>query len=106
MKTQTTVAVIGGGQLGRMMALEAPRLSIRMKCLDPNGSAAPCAGISEDGGVEGSLKDPKALKKLAEGVDVVTAEIEHISVPALEEVSVVCSGVGEGRGEGFIASGT
>ncbi|GMI44351.1 hypothetical protein TrCOL_g425 [Triparma columacea] len=80
------IGIIGGGQLGRMMALEAPRLSLRCKVLDAGGAKAPCAGISEEGYVEGGLKDSEKLKELAKGCDVVTAEIEHISVPALEEL--------------------
>jgi phosphoribosylaminoimidazole carboxylase (NCAIR synthetase) len=61
------IGIIGGGQLGRMMALEAPRLSLRCKVLDAGGAKAPCAGISEEGYVEGGLKDSEKLKELAKG---------------------------------------
>lgn len=74
-----------------MCALEAPRLSLRCRVLDGSGGKAPCAGIAEEGWVEGGLKDEEKLKELAKGCDVVTAEIEHISVPALE--SLEASGV-------------
>lgn len=49
------------------MALEAPRLSLRCKVLDAGGAKAPCAGISEEGYVEGGLKDSEKLKELAKG---------------------------------------
>jgi len=49
------------------MALEAPRLSLRCKVLDAGGAKAPCAGISEEGWVEGGLKDEEKLKELAKG---------------------------------------
>jgi phosphoribosylaminoimidazole carboxylase len=40
------VGCIGGGQLGRMMALEAPRLNIQMSFLDPQGEDCPAAAAS------------------------------------------------------------
>lgn len=77
------VSCVGGGQLGRMMALEAPRLNIQMKFLDPAGKNAPAAQVSPN--VEqGSLQDAEAIRLLAMGADVVTVEIEHVNVEALE----------------------
>lgn len=80
------VGIIGGGQLGRMLALEAPRLSLSVRCLDKAGAASPCGFLSKAGAVAGGLKEAAALRELAEGCDVVTMEIEHVSVPALEEL--------------------
>jgi len=80
---QPVIGLVGGGQLGRMMALEAPRLGLSIRVLDPLGDTAPCAFLADKGVVKGGLKDLEALKKLAEGCDVVTFEIEHISVEAL-----------------------
>eukprot|EP00934_Nitzschia_sp_Nitz4_P003403 Nitzschia sp. Nitz4//scaffold15_size197535//31319//33079//NITZ4_001558-RA/size197535-processed-gene-0.57-mRNA-1//-1//CDS//3329537655//3393//frame0 len=79
------VACVGGGQLGRMMALEAPRLGIDMKFLDPAGANCPAAQVvASDRILQGSLKDSEKLKELAVDADVLTVEIEHVGVETLE----------------------
>ncbi len=40
---QPVIGLVGGGQLGRMMALEAPRLGLSIRVLDPLVDAAPSA---------------------------------------------------------------
>ncbi|KAL3941418.1 MAG: hypothetical protein SGBAC_004217 [Bacillariaceae sp.] len=79
------VACVGGGQLGRMMALEAPRLGIQMKFLDPGGLKCPAAQIVPSSSIiEGGLKDGDKIRELSKDVDVVTVEIEHVDVETLE----------------------
>ncbi|CAJ1899888.1 unnamed protein product [Cylindrotheca closterium] len=79
------VACVGGGQLGRMMALEAPRLGIQMKFLDPGGVKCPAAQIVPSSSIiEGGLKDGDKIRELSKSVDVVTVEIEHVDVETLE----------------------
>ena len=86
------VACVGGGQLGRMMALEAPRLNIEMTCLDPGGIKSPAAQVLPHSQIiEGGLKDELALRKLAEGCDVLTVEIEHVGVEVLQQECRTCS---------------
>lgn len=90
------VGCVGGGQLGRMMALEASRMNIGMRFLDPNGQSCPAAYASathsDDAGgtsnnvLEGLLDDEQQLQKLSEGCDVVTMEIEHVGVEALRNL--------------------
>lgn len=81
------VACVGGGQLGRMMALEAPRLNIIMSFLDAQGSSCPAAlVVPSDRIIEGSLQDPTKIEELVQSVDVVTVEIEHVNVEALAEL--------------------
>jgi len=87
------VGCVGGGQLGRMMALEAPRLNIDMKFLDGGGGACPSAqvvgGASGDGEariVKGALYDDDKLRELSKGCDVVTMEIEHVGVGGLAKL--------------------
>ena len=66
-----TVAVVGGGQLGRMLALAGLPLGVDFAFLDPSGdrcAAAPLAARVEQGG----LYDASALTALAAGADVVT----------------------------------
>ncbi len=75
------VACIGGGQLGRMMALEAPRLGIQMSFLDPLGEDSPAAKVvPQQNIIQGSLMDVDKIRELAKGADVLTVEIEHVGV--------------------------
>ncbi|KAF5840607.1 eukaryotic-type phosphoribosylaminoimidazole carboxylase [Dunaliella salina] len=80
------VGVLGGGQLGRMMALRAANLGVRMKCLDP-APDAPASWIASQR--QGHFRDAQAIKDFAsqEGVSVLTTEIEHIDADAVEEAS-------------------
>ena len=82
------VGCIGGGQLGRMMALEAPRLNIEMSFLDPNGEGCPAAAVAGKQAIviEGSLNDEAKLRELAKNCDVVTCEIEHIGTEVLQKM--------------------
>ena len=92
------VGCVGGGQLGRMMAIEAPRLNISMSFLDPVGQSCPAAHAAathESSAnsssnivkvIQGSLNDEAKLKELAEGCDVITMEIEHVGVEGLKKL--------------------
>lgn len=80
------VACIGGGQLGRMMNLEAPRLNIEMTFLDALGRNSPAAQTTCSTVVEGSLQDAAKIQEIAQHADVVTVEIEHVNVEALADL--------------------
>lgn len=81
------VGCVGGGQLGRMMALEAPRIGIDMKCLDPSGVNCPAAQVVPHNRIlEGSLTDETKIRALALNCDVVTVEIEHVGVDTLQKL--------------------
>lgn len=81
------IGVIGGGQLGRMMALAAMPLGIRMAFLDPARSAC-SAGLGLM--VEGAYDDRKAIDELLHASDRVTFEFE--SVPS-ESVALIAGQV-------------
>jgi phosphoribosylaminoimidazole carboxylase len=75
------LGVLGGGQLGRMMALAAANLGVTMRCLDPT-PGAPAAVAARQ--TVGSFRDPEAVAAFcAGGVDVLTVEIEHVDADAL-----------------------
>ncbi|MCB9507776.1 MAG: 5-(carboxyamino)imidazole ribonucleotide synthase [Myxococcales bacterium] len=76
-----TIGVIGGGQLARMMAVEALRMDLRVAVLDPDPacSAAPLATHL----VTGALDDRDAAFRLAELSDVVTVDTEHVPADLL-----------------------
>ena len=78
------LGIVGGGQLGRMMAIEARRLGIKSVALDPF-ERPPVLGIA-DVTLQGGLYDSAALQRLAFQSDVVTYEIEHINTKALFEI--------------------
>lgn len=78
------VGVLGGGQLGRMMALAAANLGVRFKTLDPTPDA-PAAVASQH--VCGHFRDADAIREFARDVDVLTIEIEHINADALEQAA-------------------
>jgi 5-(carboxyamino)imidazole ribonucleotide synthase len=75
------IGIVGGGQLGRMLALEARRMGYRTLVLDP-GEDGPAAQVC-DGHLRAPLDDPDAIRELARRSDVVTLEWENADVDAL-----------------------
>ncbi|CAM9887202.1 unnamed protein product, partial [Phaeothamnion confervicola] len=61
-----TVGVLGGGQLGRMMAEAGHRLGITVAVLDPGGAESPAGQVAEIA-VEGSFRDPAKIRKRSLG---------------------------------------
>jgi len=59
------------------------RLGVRLACLDPLGSKSPAGDVAEMC-LEGSFQDPDKIRELATISDVITVEIEHVDVTALE----------------------
>lgn len=78
------VGVLGGGQLGRMLALAGLPLGLRFRFLDPS-SEAPAREVGEL--VVGSFDDPSALDRFASGLDVATFEFENVPLAAAERVA-------------------
>ncbi|HKA04407.1 MAG TPA: 5-(carboxyamino)imidazole ribonucleotide synthase, partial [Acidimicrobiales bacterium] len=80
----TTVGVIGGGQLGRMLALAGVPLGVRCVVVEPadDSPAAPVADV-----IQAPFDDPAALATLAARSDVVTVELEQVPVDALSRVA-------------------
>ncbi|MDP4108231.1 MAG: 5-(carboxyamino)imidazole ribonucleotide synthase [Bacillota bacterium] len=76
-----TIGIIGGGQLGRMMALAAKAMGYRIAVLDPEPDS-PCGQVSDEK-VMGAYNDLSAIKKLADLSDVITYEFENIDSDAL-----------------------
>ena len=77
-----TIGIIGGGQLGRMMAINAKQMGYRIASLDPTPNC-PLAQVA-DHEIIGAYSDLKAIQELAAVSDVITYEFENISVEALE----------------------
>ncbi|MDQ3193072.1 MAG: 5-(carboxyamino)imidazole ribonucleotide synthase [Bacteroidota bacterium] len=78
------LGVLGGGQLGRMLIQEAINLNIQIVSLDPDKDA-PCKDLATDF-VVGDLQDFKAVYDFGKTVDMLTIEIEHVNVDALQKL--------------------
>jgi 5-(carboxyamino)imidazole ribonucleotide synthase len=76
-----TIGILGGGQLGRMTAMAARSLGYRVQVMDPDPSCP--ARFIVDACFEGAWDDAKAAANLARGCDVVTLEIEQLSLDTL-----------------------
>jgi 5-(carboxyamino)imidazole ribonucleotide synthase len=77
-----TIGIFGGGQLGRMTAMAARGMGYRILVLDPD-PACP-ARFVVDGCIEAGWDDAREAANLARGCDVVTLEIEQISMRSIE----------------------
>lgn len=78
----STIGILGGGQLGRMMAIAARSFGYRVQVMDPDPSCP--ARFVVDACFEGQWNDAHAAGDLARGSDVVTLEIEQLSLACLE----------------------
>ncbi|MEH6957087.1 5-(carboxyamino)imidazole ribonucleotide synthase [Neobacillus drentensis] len=76
-----TIGIIGGGQLGRMMALAAKAQGFRIAVLEPTEDS-PCGQVA-DIEVIGAYDDREAISKLAKVSDVITYEFENIDADTL-----------------------
>ncbi len=76
------LGVLGGGQLGKMLLSETHKYDIYTVVLD-NAIDAPCAQICNEFHI-GELMDYDAVYNFGKQVDVLTIEIEHVNVDALE----------------------
>ena len=81
----STIGVLGGGQLGRMLALEARPMGYRVLVLDPNADA-PAAQIADEA-IVAPLDDADAVRELGRRSDVVTFEWENAAVEPLRELA-------------------
>ncbi|MEM9755693.1 MAG: 5-(carboxyamino)imidazole ribonucleotide synthase [Pseudomonadota bacterium] len=79
-----TIGILGGGQLGRMLAMAAARLGYRTHIFAP--APAPAADVAAVW-TQGSYDDATALASFAAACDVVTLEFENIPVAALDTIA-------------------
>lgn len=85
MPRSCTLGILGGGQLGKMLAQEAAKMGIRVKVLDPT-PGCPASSVAEQ--VVGNFRDAEAINRFAKEVDILTVEIEHVDVDAMESASL------------------
>ncbi len=83
-KTRQKIGIIGGGQLGKMMILEAKKMGFYVTILDPT-KKCPAHSIA-DQHIVADFDDREAIRKLAQKSDLITYEFEHIGVEPLKEL--------------------
>ncbi|SFE74093.1 5-(carboxyamino)imidazole ribonucleotide synthase [Paenibacillus catalpae] len=71
----STIGVLGGGQLGRMMALAGSAMGYRFVALDPTPDA-PCGQVADQ--IVAAYDDRDAARELARQADVITYEFENV----------------------------
>lgn len=76
------IGLLGGGQLGKMLIQEAVNFNANISVLDPDVNA-PCKDLVGDFNV-GNLKDFDTVFNFGKDKQLVTIEIEHVNVDALE----------------------
>lgn len=85
LKFGDTIGIIGGGQLGKMMAQSAQKMDFKVICLDPNPDS-PCKPVAHEF-ITAAYDDEKALHELGEKSDVITYEFENISAEQLNRLT-------------------
>lgn len=78
-----TIGIIGGGQLGQMMAISAIYMGHKVITLDP-AADCPASRVSEV--IVAAYDDVDALRQLAERCDVLTYEFENVDADGLDAV--------------------
>lgn len=81
------IGLLGGGQLGRMLIQEAIDLDVEIHCLE-NDINAPCAKIAH-GFTKGSITDKQTVLDFGSAFDLITVEIENVSIEALYELEAL-----------------
>lgn len=84
MKDPVRIGIVGGGQLGKMIAMEAKRMSMIVNVLDPSDDCP--ASMLADELIVAGFSDAEAMNRLAEISDVITYEIELADADLLESM--------------------
>ncbi len=82
LRPDAVIGILGGGQLGRMLAMAAARLGLHCHVFEPG--ANPPAGQVADRVTTAGYDDHAALADFAASVDVITYEFENIPTDALD----------------------
>ncbi|PLV59176.1 5-(carboxyamino)imidazole ribonucleotide synthase [Thermotoga sp. KOL6] len=78
------IGIIGGGQLGKMMSLEAKKMGFYVTILDPTPKSP--AGQVADEQITANFFDSEKIEKLVRNVDVTTYDLEHIDIKTLKRL--------------------
>lgn len=84
----STIGILGGGQLGRMLSVAASRLGYKTCVYEPGGDC-PASHVANYH-FQKAYDDAEALRDFAEAVDVITYEFENIPTSALDILEAHC----------------
>ena len=79
-----TIGILGGGQLGRMLTLEAKRMGYRVVTLEPLPNS-PCGQVADEQ-IVAAYDDLRAIGELGARSDVVTYEFENIPLESVRSL--------------------
>ncbi len=83
-KNLPKIGLLGGGQLGRMLLQAAIDLDFQIECLDPDAEAS-CAKLASKF-TQGSFQDFDTVDQFGKDKDLISIEIEHVNIDALEKL--------------------
>ena len=83
----STIGILGGGQLGRMLAMAAARLGFDVAILEPQ-AGSPAARVAAHS-VEAAYDDPEGLARLAALSEVITYEFENVPAAAVARLAAL-----------------
>ena len=111
LRTDATIGILGGGQLGRMLALAAARLGFKCHVFCPEPTSPAFDVVRRV--TEADYRDMAALARFADDVDVITYEFENVPAetavflaarkPVLPDPSRAGNHPGPTRGENICA---
>ena len=78
------IGIIGGGQLGKMILDETNKIDLEVSILDPNKNS-PCKNLTKNF-ILGDFNDFDTVLNFGLAHDIISYEIEHINVDALDEL--------------------
>ncbi|MEN8717195.1 MAG: 5-(carboxyamino)imidazole ribonucleotide synthase, partial [Sulfurovum sp.] len=78
------IGIIGGGQLGKIMAQKAKKMGFHVTILDPTPDCP--AGQVSDQQIVGGFHDKEMLELLVNKCDVTTFELEHVDAQILKKL--------------------
>lgn len=78
------IGIIGGGQLGKMILDETNKIDLQVSILDPNKNS-PCKNLTKNF-IQGDFNDFDTVLNFGLAHDIISYEIEHINVDALDEL--------------------
>jgi 5-(carboxyamino)imidazole ribonucleotide synthase len=85
---ESTIGMLGGGQLGRMSILAGRHLGYKFKVFEPIANSP--AGMVADQEFNANYSDKETLTSFAKGLSAITLEFENVSAEAVQTLSEVC----------------
>ena len=86
---QTTIGILGSGQLGRMLVIAAAQLGIKTHIFAPDANCSP-AGEIATATTTAAYDDYTALDRFATSIDVVTSEFENVPSETMSHLAKLC----------------